>query len=257
MKLSNYIHPQLPYRHLYEASRVALCYDVSISNLQTNLSNTAGTYDDFWSAITSVNTGSAVMPEKSNTEAWSRAENDPENVVFAGDLKFSDDIRRPIFRLQLKPLKTDRSYRIARKFGGDRFFILGIPGLAGRELPRYLRGEADSVRSAIISWLLETEHHFLDRTWRAFFVKPQSTSTKVSKAKMNSFNSIRHRIYMFAIDGRGFKRQSRLTRSSNTNEGGRVAMTKEELLEWIIPFEQNAHQSCLKLFARISLGKPP
>ncbi|MCJ1438921.1 hypothetical protein MMC27_008311 [Xylographa pallens] len=257
VKLSNYIHPQLSYRHLYEASRVALHYDVPFSALQTNTINIAGNYDDFWSAITSANTGNVVMPEKSNAVAWSRAENDPEKVVFAGDLKFSDDIRRPIFQLQLKPLEADKSYRLARKFGGDRFFVLGLPGLTERELPSYLRNEAGSVRSAIISWLLETEHHFLDRTWRAFFVRPHSTSTKVRKAKISSFNSIRHRIYMFAVDGRGFRRRSRLTRSSIANEAGHVAMTKEELLEWIIPFEQNAHQSCLKLFARIALGKPP
>ena len=194
------------------------------------------------------------MPEKSSAEAWKKAEDCPENIVFAGDLKFSDEIRRPIFQLQLKPLKIDRSYRLARKFGGDRFFILGIPGLTERELPSHLRGEADSVRNAIISWLLETEHRFLDRTWRAFFVKPQQTSTKFRKAKVNSFNSIRHRIYMFAIDGRSFKRRYRSTRSSVASEGSHVAMTREDLLEWIIPFEQNLHQSCLKLFARITLG---
>ncbi|MCJ1285441.1 hypothetical protein MMC26_004781 [Xylographa opegraphella] len=254
VSLSNYIHPQLPYRYLYEASRVALHYDVPISNFQRTLSKTAGDYDDFWSAITSVSTGNAVMLEKSNREAWLRAENDTENIVFAGDLKFSDDLRRPIFQLQLKPLKIDRSYRLARKFGGDRFFILGIPGLTERELPSYLRADADSIRDSIISWLLETEHHFLDRTWRAFFVKPQQTSTKVRKAKLSIFNSIRHRIYMFAIDGRDFKRRSRSTRSSIANECGHVAMTKEELLKWIIPFEQNLHQSSLKLFARISLA---
>ncbi|MCJ1401803.1 hypothetical protein MMC11_005020 [Xylographa trunciseda] len=254
VKLKNHIHPQLDYRHLYEASRVALYYDVPISTLPTCSSNAADGYDDFWSAITSMNTGVVVMPEKSNLEAWSRAEKDPEDVVFAGDLKFSNDIRAPMFQLQLKPLKTDRSYRLARKFGGDRFFILGIPGLTERELPSYLRSGAGSVRSAIISWLLETEHHFLDRTWRAFFVKPQQTSTKVRKAKISSFNSIRHRIYLFAVDGRGFKRRSRLTRSSSATEGGHVAMTVQELLEWIIPFEQNADQSCLKLFARISLA---
>ncbi|MCJ1394492.1 hypothetical protein MMC18_007370 [Xylographa bjoerkii] len=254
LRLSNYTHPQLAYRHLYEASRVALYYDVSISTLPTSLSNIASNYEDFWSGITSKNTGNAVMPEKSNTEAWSRAENEPENVVFAGDLKFLNDIRRPVFQLQLKPLKTDRSYRLARKFGGDRFFILGIPGLTERELPSYFRSEAGTVRSAIISWLLDTEHHFLDRTWRAFFVKSQETSTRVRKAKISSFNSIRHRIHMFAVDGRGFKRRSRLTRSSSANDGGHVAMTVKELLEWIIPFEQNEDQSCLKLFARIPLA---
>ena len=214
-------------------------------------SNTSD-YAYLWSTLTSVNTGEHVKPEKSNAEAWAKAEEEPHHVVFAGDLKFTNDPGRPIFQLQLKPLKKDRSYRLARKFGGDRFFVLGIPGLTERDLPAHLRKFSEHARNTIISWLLESDHHFLGRHWRAFFVKPQP----LPKNRKANPNDIRYRIYLFAVDGQDFQHRSNLVEAKRNSrqEYKHITMTVQELLQWLIPFEMNTDQSCLKLFARITLG---
>lgn len=240
-------------RQLFEISRFALHYNVPISELPKSVNKTTGDYDHLWSALTSANKNGKVMPERSPTEAWVKAQDEPENVVFAGDLTFVNEPREPVFKLQLKPLKTDKSYRFARKFGGDRFFILGIPGLRHSDLPHHLRDNAISVRRAIVSWLLEDDHHVFGRTWRAFFVKPQPT-TKVRKANPSTLNNIRYRIYLFAVDGHGFRRRTRQVDAISGNQSCHVAMTITELLEYLIPLDMNMEKSCLKLFARIALG---
>ncbi|MCJ1473561.1 hypothetical protein MMC13_002212 [Lambiella insularis] len=246
--------PSLPMRQLYEISRIVLHYKVPISDLPMSVHQSICDYDKLWSRLTSITQHGQVMPERSAAEAWVKAESKPENVVFAGDLTFGSDPRGPIFQFQLKPLKTDRSYRLGRKSGGDRFFVLGIPGLGDSDLPHHLRNDATNVRSAIITWLLEDDHHLLGRTWRAFFVKSQQTTTKVRKTNLTSFNSIRHRIFLFAVNGLGFRRRTRLVDATREHQPSPVEMPVSELIQYVMPLDKNMDQLCLKLFARIALA---
>lgn len=195
------------------------------------------------------------MPEKSPEQAWDGAEADSSRVIFSGDLTFHERVGGSVFQFRLKPLKVDRSNRISRKFGGDRLFVLGIPSFDGRDLPPYMRSDAVTVRDAILSWLLGSDHQFLGRTWRAFFIKPQQTSTLVRKKNLAGFNEIKHRVYLFAVDGFGFRRRSGLAIPHGELRNRRFAMTVNELLEWFMPFKLNAHQPCLKLFSRLKQGK--
>ena len=192
------------------------------------------------------------MPEKSRVRAWEKAETESQYVVYSGDLSFSGKIGRPIFDFRLKPMTTEKSNRLTRKFGGDRFFILGIPGLTAKELPFILRRDAARVRDGLISWLLETDHQFLGRTWRAFLVKrPQ----KSRKKNISSSNAVKHRIFLFAVDGCAFRRRSLRSFLNIDLRKWQFAITIQELLEWFMPMKLNMDQSCLKLFARLNLGK--
>jgi len=211
-------------------------------------------YEQLWSLLKFQSLDGKVMPERSPEQAWDRAEVDSSHVTFSGDLKFNERVGGPVFQFQLKPMKVDRSSRISRKFGGDRLFILGIPSFDARDLPLYLRSDAVTVRNGILSWLVGTDHQFLGRTWRAFYVKPQPSSTMVRKKNLANFNEIKHRIYFFAVDGYGFRRRSGLGIPHGELRNRRNAMTVNELLEWFMPFRLNAHQPCLKLFSRLRQG---
>ena len=207
-------------------------------------------YDQLWSTLRSLVPSPQIMPVKSNVEAWNKADKDSACVVYSGDLNFVDKTDGPIFQLQLKPMTTDRSTRISRKFGGDRILILGIPGMALKELPRHLRSDQESARKTIITWLYDSHHRFLGRTWCALYPKAQQTTSKARKDQLAAFNGIRHRVYLFAVDGHGFRRCSEDPGNSH------VAMSRENLLEWFMPLKLNADQYCLKLYSRLAHGKP-
>ena len=190
------------------------------------------------------------MPVKSTLEAWHRADNDSACVVYSGDLTFADKNEGPIFQFHLKPMTIDRSTRVSRKFGGDRVLILGIPGMALKELPGHLKHDPEGVRKAIVTWLYESHHRFLGRTWCALYPKAQQATSKVRKDQLAAFNGIKHRVYLFAVDGQGFRR------CPEDPGNCHVAMTRENFLEWFMPLKLNTVQYCLKLYSRLAHGKP-
>lgn len=222
-------------------------------SLPTSLKQNTDDYEQLWSILVRSMPEGTVKPERSSNVAWDRAKAKPAEVIFSGDLSFSDsaDKDKPVFEFKLKPLKlenSNKSSRLGRKFGGDRLLTLGILGLMPKDLPRYLRQEHTAFRNSFIAWLLDTDHRLLGRTWRAFWLKRLDPKKKDP-------NQITHRVYLFAVDGSGFSRGSGL-RLSNSAAGQRHApVTTQELLEWFVPFKMNREQPCLKLFARLTQGK--
>ena len=195
-----------------------------------------------------------VLPERSSSDAWTRAENMAHGVMLTGEITYNKQPGEPLFKFTLKPLKVEPSYRLARKYGSDRFLILGLPGLTPNDLPSYLKHDATKVRDAIISWLVDGEHFFLGRRWGAFFIKDQQRSTKSRKNTAIGFNKILHRIYFFATDGFGL-----VPRCASLTPGGasRVVTSVKELIAWFMHVESNRSQLSLKLFARLALGMLP
>ena len=206
-------------------------------------------YDLFWSSVCSKlrNLGK-VPPERSSEVAWNKAGDSFDGVALTGDLTYAEQRGSSVFDFRLKPMKMERSYRLARRFGSDRFFIVGVPGLAAENMPSFLKNEAAAVRQGIIHWLANVEHRFLGRVWRAFYVKEQGMS-KARRSGQSSFNETKHRIYLFAVDGYGF-----CPRTNPTNPNRHEIMTVKDLLEWFMPMKVNLEQPCLKIFTRLALG---
>lgn len=173
-----------------------------------------------------------------------------ENVSLTGDLKFPDHASSSIFQLSLKPLKMEQSYRLARKFGGDRFCIIGIPGID--RLPPYLKANSAAMRARIVNLLTHTDIVFLSRRWRAFYLKPNDTK-KTRRGAQNYFNDTKYRVYFFARDGDGFSREGAEPQQGIGTQN-HPTMKVEELLNWFMPFKNNLKQPCLKFFARLALG---
>ena len=211
------------------------------------------TYDGLWAALDSVVVANGThLPEKSHLTAWNRAGTDFEGVSMSGELKFFDQPSGPLFKLRLSPLKMEPTYRLARKFGGDRFLVLAMPGIGPENLPANLKDHHAVVREAIVRWLVDVEHSILGRKWRAFYVKAQ-TSKKAAKAGRSVTKDSRFRVFLFAEDGPGFGQATRKDESDRWRIS-HPRMAVRELIEWFMSLKVNKTEPCLKLFARLALG---
>ena len=244
-------YPSVPFRQLYEIIRVASTCKLDLSNFLISFNSTFESYDSLWSSLTSIaKAHGAHIPERSSLAAWDRAGLKFEGVALTGKLKFLDQQKGPCLEFHLNPLKLEPSYRLSRRFGGDRFCVLGIPGLGPESLPSYLKKYHVSARDAITNWLVSTHHKVLGRTWRAFYTKPDASKKKGIR---NSMTDSRYRIYFFAEDGVGFRDGGR-PGEVDPRFPDRPRTTVEQMLEWFMPFKANLDQPSLKFFARLALG---
>lgn len=212
-------------------------------------------YESLWSSLASTAEQCAVaMPEKSGSAAWKQSERDFNGVALTGSLSFIDQPSDRIFEFKLNPLKIEPTYRLARKFGHDRFFLLNIPSIASSDLPRHLSSDPNA-RAAILDWLVHSEHFFLGRRWRAFYVKNESTK-KVGSSSQSKVNDTKrcYRVYLFAESGSDF--------NANVNGGEKdprkfdhSPMTRKDLIDWLMPARENKDQRALKFFSRLALGQ--
>ena len=192
------------------------------------------------------------MPERSSTVAWKRAENSYDCVELSGGLKFSERADQPLLNFNLKPLKTESSYRLSRKFGGDRFCIISIPGIQASDLPKHLKGSCETFRAALVKWFVDTEHHFLGRKWRALYPKSDSAKRKKTASKSQKPSRSGHRVFFFAEDGKDFSRGT--TGERDPRKAYHQPTTISEMIEWFMSAKENLDQNCLKLYSRLALA---
>lgn len=242
---------KIPLRQLYEVTRVALSCKLPVATFSGCISEKIDEYEKLWSSIAAVaKTQNALLPEKCSLRAWEKAQKSFDDVSLTGDWKFQDHAHSSVFQFSLKPLKVALSYRLARKFGSDRFCIVGMPGL--ERFPPYFKIDPAIVRARIVNLLSHTEICFLGRRWRAFYLKSDPPK-KTRSASTMSFNDIKYRVYFFARDGDNFQREG-LEPVQNGANHIRSKMELVEMLNWFMPFKNNLNQPCLKFFARLALG---
>ena len=242
------------FRNFYEISRVALHYNVTVPDLSDELDGRSDIdYDELWSVLSRRwSTSDKPMPERSSPAAWKKAEGKFEGVTLSGEFSYSKRSEGPVFDFSLRPLKLEQSYRLARKFGGDRFFVLGIPGFHHNELPSHLQKDTCNFRAEVISWIANIEQCFLGRTWRAFFVKTMQSGKRLRR--QNATGEIKYRVYFFAINGQDFSAPNEAAQREGGSHFFREPMSVEALLDWFMPAKANLEQPALKLFARLQLG---
>lgn len=244
----------VPFRQLYEVTRVSTSCKLSLDLFESCLDKVVDEYEKLWSALGSVVAKhNNFLPERSDLKAWEKAQGNFDEVTLTGDLDFSnnsDNESRSIFHLSLKPMKVEKSYRLARKFGSDRFCIIGIPGLD--RPPARFKVSSTTMRAIIVDSLMHTDLVFLGRRWRAFYLrKPEKPerSKKTRSPHQNHYENTKQPVFFFARDGDGFGK------NGAENEGNlRPKIELEELLNWFMPFKENLRQPCLKFFSRLALG---
>lgn len=192
--------------------------------------------------------------KKSSPIAWERAQQTFEGVAISGKLVFREQLGGPLFDFKLNPLRLESSYRLSRKYGGDRFCIITIPGLGPESLPAHLKPDHAAVRDRIITWLVDTEHYFLGRKWRVFYTRPDSAKRRVKSH--STWNDAKYRIYFFAEDGVGFRQRDHRG-EQDPRQSSHVHVTVAQLIEWFMPLNMNLNQPSLKLFTRLKQGKTP
>ena len=208
-------------------------------------------YDTLWISLRSiVSAHQKSLPEKSSLTAWERATDHYGGVSLTGDFKYAEKPGGPILDFSLRALKVEKSYRFARKFGGDRFCILGLPGISTENLPGYLKSKQPAVQENIDKLLVDTNFCFLGRIWRAFYLKPDAKKTR--RGKQSSLNETKFRIYFFAEDGQDFGSQP-LTGEADPRTV-HAPLSISQLIDWFMPAKNNPRQTSLKFFTRLALG---
>ena len=194
------------------------------------------------------------MPERSSTAAWKKAETSYDCVGLSGGLNFSERADQPLLNFNLKPMKLESSYRLSRKFGGDRFCIISIPGIEASNLPKHMKGSSETIRDALVKWFVLTEHCFLGRKWRPFYVKLDSAKKRKTAFKNQELFKPGYRVFFFAEDGKGFLRGAGPTGEHDPRKSYHKPMTVSEMIEWFMPAKENLDQNCLKLVSRLALA---
>ncbi|OAG01337.1 uncharacterized protein CC84DRAFT_1167573 [Paraphaeosphaeria sporulosa] len=166
---------------------------------------------------------------------WSAWKRDFEGYTFKAridynDLKFKVS-SNPVFKMILLPIQADRSCRLQRKFGSDRFLYVNVPSF-DLTSSRHTKDDLKNIEHQFKLWC-GRNHSFLGRTWRAFHVEP----IKKKKGRVTDDLSAQ-RIVLFAIEGIGIEKP---TIAGN-------------MIDWFFPFEENKDQIYPKAFARLDLG---
>lgn len=198
------------------------------------------------------------FPDKSDPLAWEAANGDytykGSGVMLGGSLKFNYSSETgPFFQFRLKPLSLDRRCRLGRKLGEDRFLVLDMPHLNGKDVPKVLQGE--DCQDLLWDWLEGGPHWLFGRSWKPFSTKTKEEKTKQEKKKakkerMDKKKEVSHSVTFFAVSGHGLGQQFQ-------SPGGQHRPNIEipKLLNYYVRLtRKNKHHPFLKLFSRTTLG---
>lgn len=244
----------LPFQHVYETIRASQESGVPLRKFHSMFKSPDDEYDAFWSKLSAViKQHKAIVPERSHAAAWCKARSGFNEVTLGGKMTFTGSKDGPLLKFNLNPLRKERSYRIARKFGSDRFLILSFPIIRRKGLPNELQKDFVDTRLRILQWLVREPHSLLGRTWRAFLVKPSEQSKKARLKKSADAKDAGFRVFMFATDGENFH-DLRHVGEVDFRRHKHKAMSVQTLLDWFMPVEKNRDESALKLFSRLNLA---
>lgn len=248
----NTVWRTIPFRNRYELQRIAHTFGISVKELLLQVNGKEPDLRSLWQdARNFACTHDMMMPEKSSLDAWNSARNTffhetGSSVTLSGSLEWVHPPNKGIFRVQLQPLKLERSCRFHRKFRPDRFLMLRLPSLEVSST-HSTSGPVNEVPAAIASWLARSSHYLLGREWRAFYVEKDKRRSKKSTEKGG------FKVYLFVIDGFDFATTDRFSPPDERNES-RKKLKLDEFLNWHLHLLQNLEATDCKLFQRLRLG---
>jgi hypothetical protein len=206
------------------------------------------------------------LPEPSKTAAWEASLSTDSAFQARGlavslnaDVRFAPDSPKgsPLFAVSLQPLKLERSHRLGRRFGPDRFLEVKFPSLALKDVPAIVKNDKDGINK-IIRWLCYGKHDFLGRQWAPFYtrdcdLKVHEVNAPGLKTEVKKIRA--ERICFFAEDGNGFNPTDQIPAKADASRiEARTRTTLPLLLDWAIQVKTNMRQPALKLYSRIALS---
>lgn len=199
------------------------------------------------------------FPEKSDPIAWydglyNNFESEGDALVMlTATMHASKSKHGPAMKLELHPLKREQGSRLLRRFGSDRFLEVRIPSIDS-----WLAGQEGAV-ALVARWLANELHPFMDRRWSAFFIRERSEKSEVKYVKQGQDSRVifNERVLFFAESGRQLPstRPTTSALSKTVDPIARSACSRTDMLNWLLNFNENCHESYLKLFSRIALGQ--
>ncbi|KAK4188591.1 putative RNA dependent RNA polymerase [Podospora australis] len=231
----------------WEVTRICLHSGADIDHPSLQYDPAWATYDpdEFRKSLARLEAfrGKYFPAEKPAAEVWKAAlspswESKNNTVVLSISLEFNPDPSGPLFEVNMRPLRFDKSCRLTRHFGGDRFFEVLFPSPTAQGAPPVFKdGGADQV----IDWLTATPHPLVGRQWRAFFAKDAGFRKPPKDYHLGTEQKpvFKERIHFFAESGENIRR-----------------LPVSKMLDWLLGLSKpkNQKQPHLKLFSRIQLG---
>ena len=189
------------------------------------------------------------LPPPSDNDAWKAAltdcSKDDSSVIFSGQLTPKHKGSNA-YSFEMLPMKMDRSHRLQRRFGADRFMEIGVS-----------RSDIQNPEQ-FAKWIVGSVHYFLGRRWIPFFVKDATerrASISSSSDEQRTRVDQKVRLYFFAAFGNEFRGDSAATYESRDMFKPQPNVTSSEFLRWALDIHDNSQQTVCKLFSRISLSK--
>ncbi|KAJ9136867.1 RNA-dependent RNA polymerase [Pleurostoma richardsiae] len=200
------------------------------------------------------------FPAMSPADVWAASLTDfrvnGHDVVLSLSIDFSIHNSGPLFCMQLQPLKLEKSHRLSRRFGADRFLEALFPSPYSWKVPAFLKYDESAI-GQVIGWLTRERHSFLGRCWAPFYTKDAGYKKATKEVRLGPEPKpvFKERIYLFAEDGIGFV-SPRLAHSlplKNEPVNARTRSSVSQMLDWALELSKNGSQPYLKLFQRIAL----
>ncbi|KAK1573560.1 RNA-directed RNA polymerase [Colletotrichum navitas] len=250
-----------PFAVAWEVTRIAVHCNVDLGDVDM-------TYDESWinykqlrkSLFAHPLFAGKAFPEQPCADAWKAAMSGfktvrGQHVVFSAALDQAPNEKKgQVFILSMMPVSLDHGSRLRRHFGSDRFLELLVPASNSWTAPL----NNPEASQEVIRWLSSKLHYFAGRHWRAFF----SRDGGYKKPPKNLYLGpeprpvFRERISLFAENGNNFHTVN--TPGGTSPKDGtpelRVKLSTCRMLDWLLQFDRNQEQPCLKLFSRIQLG---
>lgn len=252
---------EFPYFILFICCRVSTTYGIPMSVLMRgmDIAKIRNNPTVFWTSMKD-NTEDTNIVLREPPSVWSAAKKNFEGFTFKGRLVINNNNTttnnnrgagspaehrsdkaattidgNQVFNLELLPIQAEKSCRLQRKFGSDRFLYIDLPAFetAGKsKRPKFTIEDFKHIQNKWKEWYAR-EHSFLGRKWKAFHI--ESTKKKANRQKEDKPQK---RMIMFAIEGIGIDQP----------------MSIGEMLNWFFPFSENMDQNFCKAYARLDLG---
>ncbi|RMZ70766.1 hypothetical protein GMOD_00008394 [Pyrenophora seminiperda CCB06] len=222
----------IPYFILFICLRISIDAPISLEDLVCNMDVPAvsASHGSFWEFIEK-RLGLSHLKVREPSRLWQASKRQFDGYTFKGSLALSPKQNSRLLSLKLLPVQADKSCRLQRIFGSDRFLYLNSPVFKSSRIDGRYNGETmEHIRKQWKAWLLK-EHSFLGRKWRVFHVE----DVKRGKKKDVIHDK---RIVLFATEGLGIERPCSVG----------------EMIDKFLPFDTNENLSFCKAFARFDLG---
>ncbi|KAI1615636.1 RNA-directed RNA polymerase [Exophiala viscosa] len=218
------------------------------------------TFENFWAAAKQLcRDQSQPLPQKSEIPKWMNDKNEYEDsvsnkaVYLTANLEWAESLSDGLFTMRPNEIRLEKSCRLYRKYGADRFLVVFAPLFSKHSYPKKLReahNDEHALRQKITGFLTRGRHFIAGRYWRVFYVEPEKNKNRKKD------QSPRQKFSMFAESGYDMLSTGPqdFDLASLKVSGRHQTFALDDVAQWHMPFAANINSTDLKLFSRWGIG---